>query len=91
MIVIIIILITVIVVTFVIGSSGFNTDYKSSERLKTLVMLCYYYVYKYISIYNCKYNHTSLLTVTVPRIIITMYFSIYDCNYNHRSTYCKCC
>ena len=26
---------------FIVVCSGFNTDYKSSEPLKTLVMLCY--------------------------------------------------
>jgi len=34
------------------SSSGFNTDYGSSEPLKTLAMLCYMYV-------NVKFAYSS--------------------------------
>ena len=50
------------ILTEFIFYSGFNTDYGSSEPLKTLVVLCYViYIYIYIRIYNiCIYMYNCI-------------------------------
>ena len=70
-----------------VDRSGSNTDYKSSEPLKTLVMLCYTVVYVFIFYLSKK---DIIIHSFIHSFILNIYIAPLQENYSEAHTWKGC-